>query len=319
MGVQEQLREIRVAADSACVGRWTTLQTHMQEASIDALVLSQPGACSFAAGHERVAVMGGAAGAPAVIVPPHGQPHVWTTNPDGALALDEHHVHAQSWNAALVMQQIRSWLPTREGLRVGVDIASPAVLNQMSDVLSEVELVDANRLLASCMLVKSDAEVDLLRRLCALVHDVVLHDDPENSRSLYDQLGGAVPSLAWRSSASGTVVGISYRGFAAEARVGPGDPGILDDGVAALAPGIAVSDLACLLPEVVEVIGIGRGYEAPYVSRARAWPPDLTLEPGAVVVVRCGAMSVTVLITEHGPDLLSPTPKEVARAATRSA
>jgi hypothetical protein len=319
VGVNDHLRELRRAADAACGGHWSALQAQMRVASIDALVLSQPGPCFFAAGHERVAVMGGGAGTPAVIVPPEGQPHVWTTNPDGALALDEHHVHAQTWNPALVMEQIRSWIPERDGLRIGFDIASPGALTRVSETFGSVEAVDANHVLSSCMLVKSDTEVRVLALLCALVHDAALSGDPEHSRCVYDRLGGAVPSLPWRYSSTGVVFGISYRGFAAEARVGPGDPRILEGAINALAPGRAVSEVARLVPEGTEIVGIGRGYEAPYVSHRRAWPSDLVLVPNAVVVVRNGAAAVTVRIAASGAELLSPSPREVASAAARSA
>jgi hypothetical protein len=319
VGVNDHLRELRQAADAACGGHWTALQAEMRATSIDALVLSQPGACYFAAGHERVAVMGGGAGAPAVIVPPDGQPHVWTTNPDGALALDEHHVHAQSWNPALVMEQIRSWIPQRDGVRIGFDVVSPGVLTRVSKTFGSVEAVDANDLVSSCMLVKSDAEVHVLALLCALVHDAVLSGDPEDSRGLYDRLGGAVPSLAWRFSAAGVVLGVSYRGFAAEARVGPADPRILEDAIDTLVPGRTVSEVTRLIPEGVEIVGIGRGYEAPYLSHGRAWPNDLVLVPNAVVVVRNGEAAVTVRITGSGAELLSPSPREVASVAARSA
>jgi len=47
--VSDDLREVREAAESACGGHWTVLQARMRARSIDALVLSQPGSCSFAA------------------------------------------------------------------------------------------------------------------------------------------------------------------------------------------------------------------------------------------------------------------------------
>jgi Creatinase/Prolidase N-terminal domain len=313
--VNNHLREVRDAADAAGGGHWAVLQAQMCAASIDALVLSQPGACSFAAGHERVAVMGGGAGAPAVIVPANGQPHVYTTNPDGALALDEHHVHAQSWNPVQVSQQIRSWIGDRPSLRIGFDLASPSVLARMSETFASVELIDANELLAGCMLVKSDAELRVLRALCSLLHDAIRIAGANRPDDLYERLGGAVPSIPWTFSESGVSVGASFRGFAAEARVGLADPEMLQAALDALAPGIAVSTLAKVVPVGVEVVGIGRGYEAPYVGAGRAWPSDVVLGPGAVLVVRSGRAAVTACVTERGYDLFSPPPREVAHAA----
>ena len=173
MSLLESLTGV-LASPLAAHARFPDLQLRMRAAGFDALVLNsrRPAcACVFAAGHDRVGVLNGSAGTPLVVLTSRGDPHVLTSNPDGALHLDEAAVHALSWNMTELYGDIERWIAGYRrpdgSATIGVDVASPRTLEALAE-LPNVVIADASALLAEAMLVKTDAErAALAERVCA--------------------------------------------------------------------------------------------------------------------------------------------------------
>src|ERR1700730_7316700 len=190
--------ELDAAADAAQGGHWGALQQRMRQERIDALLLSHAGASSYAAGFDRVAVMGGGAGIPQVVVPAEGLPHVFTTNPDGALGLDADRVHAQTWNLGRAFQDMATWsYEGSTGRRIGTDIVSPRAVQLVTEAFADAEVVDALSLVAGCMVHKSPAERRVLELMCCLT-DLAARAGRRDVRDVIDVLGGAGPAVHCR-------------------------------------------------------------------------------------------------------------------------
>jgi Trk K+ transport system NAD-binding subunit len=303
-----------LASPLAAHARFPDLQHRMRAVGFDALVLTQPGACVFAAGHDRVGVLNGSAGTPLVVLTSRGDPHVLTSNPDGALHLDEAAVHALSWNMTALYDDIERWIAGYRrpdgSATIGVDVASPRTLEALAE-LPNVVIADASALLAEAMLVKTDAERAALAGVCALAHRAVKPAQANDFRGVTDILGGAFPIAPWHLAADRVSIAISHDGFAGEARVGPGDAVVLRAALDCLVDGISAAALAASLPAGVEVVGIGRGFELPIIHAGIASPVSLVLRTGAVLVVRHHHAAVTACMTANGYELVSPAPEEV--------
>jgi hypothetical protein len=74
-------------------------------------------------------------------------------------------------------------------------------------------------------------------------------------------------------------------------------------------------DLAESLRRGVQLQSLGRGYELPIAKVGIAYPPELQLPAGAVMVIRYRDASVTVVVREEGCELMSPGPEEVVTNA----
>lgn len=311
----ERIRtDLQAAVEAAQGGHWVTLQQRMREERIDALLLSHPGACSYAAGFERVTVMGGGAGVPQVVVPAEGPPHVFTTNPDGALGLAADRVHPQTWNLGPAFEDMAKW--SSEGStapRIGTDIVSPRAVQLMERAFPNAEIVDALSLVAGCMVHKSPAERRVLELMSSLT-DLAARAGHQGVRRAIEILGGAVPAVHWTFSAQTTVIAASYRGFCGEARLGATASLAVDAAIELLVGGRTSGQVAARIPAGVEVLGIGRGYEAPIIRNGSAWPPDLVIPDGAVMLVRDAHHAATVEVTAEGGRLLSPDPEARSRA-----
>jgi Creatinase/Prolidase N-terminal domain len=306
--------DLQAAVEAAQGGHWVTLQQRMREEGIDALLLSHPGTCSYAAGFERVTVMGGGAGVPQVVVPAEGLPHVFTTIPDGALNLTADRVHAQTWNLGRAFEDMASWSSeTSTARRIGTDIVSPRAVQLMEGAFPDAEIVDALALVAGCMVHKSPAERRVLELMSRLT-DLAARAGQEGARGVIEILGGAVPAVHWTLSAQTTVIAASYRGFCGEARLGADPSSAVATAIDTLVAGRTGAEVAARIPAGVEVLGIGRGYEAPIIRNGSAWPADLVIPDGAVVVVRDAHHAATIEVTAGGGRRLSPDRGGASRA-----
>jgi len=286
----------------------------MREERIDALLLSQPGACSYAAGFERVTVMGGGAGIPQVVVPAQGPPHVFTTNPDGALGLAADRVHAQTWNLDRAFADMARWSnEASTARRIGTDIVSPRAVQLMERAFPDAELVDALSLVAGCVVHKSPTERRVLTLMNRLT-DLAARAGHKGVRGVIEILRGAIPAVHWTFSAQTTIIAASFRGFCGEARIGAAASSAVDTAIDLVVAGCTSTEVAARIPAGVEVLGLGRGYEAPIIRNGSAWPADLIIPDGAVMVVRDAHNAATINVTTGGGRLLSPIREGRGRA-----
>jgi Creatinase/Prolidase N-terminal domain len=306
--------DLQTAAEAAQAGHWGALQQRMGEERLDALLLSNPGACSYAAGFERVTVMGGGTGIPQVVVPAEGPPHVFTTNPDGALGLAADRVHAQTWNLGQAFEDMARWSSEASAARrIGTDIVSPRAVQLMERAFPNAEIVDALSLVAGCLVHKNPAERRVLELMSRLT-DLAARAGHQGVRRVIEILGGAVPAVHWTLSTQTTVIAASYRGFCGEARLGATASPAVDAAIDLLVAGRAAGEVAARIPAGVEVLGLGRGYEAPIIRNGSAWPADLVIPDGAVMVVRDARHAATVEVTAWGGRPLSPDREARSRA-----
>jgi hypothetical protein len=280
---------------------------------LDAFLLTQPGACAFAAGHDRVGVHNGGIGSPSVVVPATGDPHILTTNPDGALHIDPSRVHPQNWRPGLLADAIEEWIG-RPDATVGLDIISPSTLRRL-EASSSHRFIDGSVILAQTMLAKSGGERDRLAEACQLVYGAAAVAKSQSAADVYDHLAGAFPLGPWDLGPNRISISALVEGFAGEARMGPSDVGVLQHSLQIVGAGRTTQDVADSLPPGVQVRSLGRGYELPLIRDGLAYPPDLELPVGAVVTIRYGDASITAVVQERGSELLSPSPEEVVTDA----
>jgi creatinase/prolidase-like protein len=307
--VQVNLSESALAAPLSGFAQSDRLRRAMAAKGIDAFLLTQPGACAFAAGHDRVGVHNGGIGSPSVVVTQSGDPHILTTNPDGALHLDQNRVHPQNWQPRLLIEAIESWIG-RSRAAVGLDIVSPTTLRRLR-ACSNFTFVEGSAVLAEAMIVKSGGERERLATTCRLVHSAASVARTQGAREVYDCMAGAFPLGPWRLGPERIAISALVDGFAGEARLGVGDSSVLNESLALVRAGRTARDLAESLPPGVQMQSLGRGYELPLVKDGAAYPPELQMPAGAVVVIRHRDASVTAVVWEDRAELLSPSPEEV--------
>lgn len=289
------------------------LQEAMRRDGIDALLLGGEAAGQFASGHSRIGVHMPGWPIPVAAVTASGLPHIVTADPDGAQELPADHVHGMMWNPETLIAELPRWLGGASGLRVGVDALSPGGRALIEAALPGSTIVDATRLLAEVMLVKTAEEIEVMAELCRHVTAAAETALKEGRVGLYRALSGAFPISYPHVSEHRVRVAVRRNGLIAEARLGPGDPAPGERAVELLQPGTVTSELASSLPAGVEVTGMGWSYEAPLIREGWATPSDLELRPGAVLAVRWEGCGVTAAIETGGPRLLSLSPREVAR------
>jgi Xaa-Pro dipeptidase len=295
------------------MGHLERLQEGMRREGFDALLLGGESAGQFAAGHSRIGVHMPGWPIPVIFVPAQGLPHIVTADPDGAVSLPADHVHGMMWNPATLVSELGRWLEGASGLRIGTDALSPGGLALIEAAAPGSTIVDATRLLAEVMLVKTSEEVTALAELCGFVtaaaEEGLIGGRPAMLRALHGAFLVSYPQVSERA----VKVAVRQGGFIGEARLGPGEASRGEQALALLRPGSSSSTLAASLPPGVEVVGLGWGYEAPLLRDGWATPEDLVLLPGAVLGVRWESCGVTVVLEEDGCRLLSLSPKEVAR------
>jgi hypothetical protein len=289
------------------------LQAAMRRDGLDALALGGEAAGQFAAGHTRIGVHMPGWPIPVTLVPASGLPHVVTADPDGAADLPADHVHGMMWNPATLVSELASWLGGARGLRIGIDVMSPGGRALIAAAVPDSTIVDATRLLAEVMLVKSPDEIAGLEDLCRLATAAAQAGMDKGMLGLVEALRGAFPISQPQATPERASVAIRRGGYIAEARLGPGRPAIGERAVAALRAGAPAREVAAALPAGVDVVGIGRTYEAPVIRNGWATPDDLVLRSGAVLAVRWDGCGVTVVLGPDGPRLLSLSPADVAR------
>jgi hypothetical protein len=290
-----------------------TLQLAMKRSGLDALLLGGEAAGQFAAGHSRIGVHSPGSPIPVTVVPAAGTPHVVTPDPDGALGLPSDHVHGMIWDPAVLVAELPVWIGARPGLRIGVDVLSPGGRALITAAVPDCTLVDATRLLAEVMLPKTAEEIDTMAELCRLVTGAAEVGMRQGRPAMVRALQGAFPVSYPAVSPRRAHLAARKGGLIAEARLGPGDRLRGEQAIATLSAGASASEIAAALPPGVEVVGMGRSYEAPLIREGSAFPGDLQLGPGAVVAVRWDSCGVMVAIGSDRPRLLSRAPHEVAR------
>jgi hypothetical protein len=289
------------------------LQLAMRRSGVDALLLGSEAAGQFAAGHSRIGVHNPGSPIPVTVVPSVGSPHVVTVDPDGAVGLPSDHVHGMIWDPATLIDELPAWVGVRPGLRLGVDALSPGGRALITAALPGCTLVDATRLLAEVMLPKSAEEIETMADLCRRVTAAAEAGLRRGRPALVRALEGAFLISYPIVSPKRVHVAVRRGGLIAEARFGPGDSLRGERAIATLVAGANTSEVATALPPGVEVVGLGRSYEAPLIRNGRAFPEGLELPPGAVLAVRWDSCGITVAVGSDGPRLLSRTPREVAR------
>jgi hypothetical protein len=310
---QANLSRSALASPLSGFAQYARLQSVMAAHGIDAFLLTQPGACAFAAGHDRVGVHNGGIGSPSVVVPATGDPHILTTNPDGALHIDPSRVHPQNWRPGLLAEAIEEWIG-RPNATVGLDIISPSTLRRLQ-ATSRHRFIDGSAVLAQTMVAKSDAERDQLTNACHLVYSAAVVAQSHSAPDVYDHLAGAFPLGPWELGPDRISISALVDGFAGEARIGASDVGVLRHSLQALRAGRTAQDAADSLRPGVQLQSLGRGYELPLIRDGLAYPPELVLPAGAVVTIRYGDASVTAVVQEQGSELMSPAPEEVVTNA----
>jgi hypothetical protein len=302
-----------VAEDEEWAAHLADLQARMRVAGLGALLLGSETAGAFAAGHSRIGVHTPGWPFPVTIVPADGDPHVITADGDGALHLPADHVHGLIWAPGSLAESLGAWLGARAGRPVGVDALSPAGRAAIHAALPGSELVDATGLVAEAMLAKSPAEIERLAEVCRFAHRAAEAGLAGGRSGLQRALAGSF--LVSTPSVSDRAVAVAVRrdGLLGEARVGPGSAALGRAAVGAMRAGEVIDDVAARLPAGVEVVGIGRGYEAPLMRAGMASPAGLQLREGAVLGVRWDRCAVTIVVTDQRHRYLSPPPEEVAR------
>ncbi len=289
------------------------LQFAMKRSGLDALLLGGEAAGQFAAGHSRIGVHNPGSPIPVTVVPAAGTPHVVTPDPDGAVALPADHVHGMIWDPAVFRAELPHWIGARPGLRIGVDALSPGGRALITAAVPDCTLVDATRLLAEVMLPKTAEEIDAMGELCRLVTGAAETGMQQGRPAMVRALEGAFPVSYPTVSPQRVHLAARRDGLIAEARLGPGDRLRGEQALATLVAGASTSEIATALPPGVEVVGMGRSYEAPLIRDGSAFPGDLQLVPGAVLGVRWDSCGITVAVGSGRPRLLSRAPHEVAR------
>jgi len=289
------------------------LQLAMKRSGLDALLLGGEGAGQFAARHSRIGVHNPGSPIPVTVVPAAGPPHVVTPDADGAVALPADHVHGMIWDPAVLITELPQWVGNRSGLRIGVDALSPGGRALITAALPDSTLVDATGLLAEVMLPKTGEEIEAMADLCRVLTRAAETGMHQGRPAMIGALEGAFPVSYPTVSPERVHLAARRAGLIAEARLGPGDRGRGEHAVATLAAGVSTTEIASALPAGVEVVGMGRSYEAPLIRDGRAFPGDLQLVPGAVLAVRWDDCGVMVAVEPDRPRLLSLAPHEVAR------
>jgi len=285
----------------------------MKRSGLDALLLGGEGAGQFAAGHSRIGVHNPGSPIPVTVIPGAGPPHVVTPDADGAVNLPADHVHGMIWDPAVLITELPKWVGGGSGLRIGVDVLSPGGRALITAALPDCTLVDATRLLAEVMLPKAEEEVEAMADLCRVVTKAAETGMHHGRPAMFRALEGAFPVSYPTVSPERVHLAARRAGLIAEARLGPGDRVRGDQAVATLVAGASTSEIATALPPGVEVVGMGRSYEAPLIRDGRAFPAELQLVPGAVLAVRWDNCGVMVTVEADRPRLLSLAPHEVAR------
>jgi hypothetical protein len=295
------------------MGHLERVQEGMRRDGFDALLLGGESAGQFAAGHSRIGVHMPGWPIPVTFVPAQGLPHIVTADPDGAVSLSGDHVHGMMWNPATLVSELGRWLENASGLRIGTDSLSPGGLALIEAAAPGCTIVDATRLLAEVMLVKSSEEVGALGELCEFVTAAAEEGLVGGRTAMLRALHGAFLISYPQVSERSVKVAVRKGGLIGEARLGPGEASRGEQALSVLRPGSSSSVLAASLPPGVEVVGLGWGYEAPLMRDGWATPEDLILAPGAVLGVRWESCGVTVVLEDDGCRLLSLSPKEVSR------
>jgi hypothetical protein len=289
------------------------LQLAMKRSGLDALLLGGEAAGQFAAGHSRIGVHNPGSPIPVTVVPAAGTPHVVTPDPDGAVTLPPDHVHGMIWDPAVLITELPKWIGGRPGMRIGVDALSPGGRALITAAVPDCTLVDATRLLAEVMLPKTQEEIDAMADLCRLVTRAAETGMQQGRPAMVRALEGAFPVSYPRVGPERVHLAARRAGLIAEARLGPGNRAPGEEAVSTLAAGASASEIATALPPGVEVVGMGRSYEAPLIRDGAAFPGDLRLVSGAVLAVRWDSCGVMVAVGPGRPRLLSLAPHEVAR------
>ena len=295
------------------MGHLERLQDGMRREGFDALLLGGESAGQYAAGHSRIGVHMPGWPIPVTFVPAQGLPHIVTADPDGAVTLSSDHVHGMMWNPETLVSELARWLEGASGLRIGTDALSPGGIALIEAAAPGSTIVDATRLLAEVMLVKTSEEVAALGELCGFVTVAAEAGLTGGRVAMLRALHGAFLVSYPQVSDRAVSVAVRKGGFIGEARLGPGDAGRGEQAMSVLRPGPSASALAASLPPGVEVVGLGWSYEAPLMRDGWATPEDLVLVPGAVLGVRWASCGITVVLEDEGCRLLSLSPKEVAR------
>jgi hypothetical protein len=285
------------------------LQAAMARSGLDALLLFGLAATEFAGGHRRLRVHAPGWPLPAVALTRSGPPHVVSPDPDGAMHLPADRVHGIFWDPAGLLAALPAWLDGSS--TIGLDTCSPAALELVREAMPAARLADASLVVAEAMLAKGPSEIARLRSASELAGAAAEAGLDGGLPAMVAAMEGCFPLARPRAGRGRSSVALVRDGYAGEARRGPGDPGALQAATELLRPGSAVSEVASALPPGVEIVGLGRGFEAPVMRAGRASPAELRLADSSVLTVRCGASSVTVLVAAGGTRLLSPSPAEV--------
>lgn len=298
--------------------RLERLQGEMRRRDISLVLLASENLGSFAGGHDRVGTHTPGWGIPVTLVGREGHPHVITADGEGALHLPDDHVHGMVWNSQSMVDRLRGWFPALpDRPRVAVDALSPHAHVLIAEAWPGCSFIDVTSWMAQLTLAKSDADVEVISEICERAHAAAEQGLRHGHAAMLRALDGAFLVAAPQVSGTAVALSILSQGFVAEARIGPGSPALGRAAVGAIDAGTSVEELAQRLPPGVDVVGIGRGYEAPRVVTGLGSPPDLRLETGAVLAIRWHRCGVTIRLAAPddpaGHRYLSPPPEGVIR------
>jgi Xaa-Pro dipeptidase len=290
----------------------------MADAGVDALVLGREANVRYVSGANRLWLAGTRPFAPScVLVGATGAVHLLSVTDDGIPDdVPAAHLYPITWNPMNLVGAATAAIGG-SAHRIGVDGMSPLFAQLFTMTLPGVELVDGEALLRSVRRVKTDADLAAIRAAIDVAQQALAAGMAMGPPVDAAGFAGAV---AERAATEGVTTPafppvVDIRAGRVAARVGvlrAGWTGVVarsqpvDDtvrataaaGAAASRPGETVDAVAS---RGVSVNGVGLGHEA--------LRGDEALEPGLVLFVEAAQDGArwgdTVLVTEHGPEILS--------------
>jgi hypothetical protein len=287
----------------------------MAERDLDVLVLGRQDDAEVVSGATRLWTAGTRPfGAGCVVVAETKRVHLlssWDAGIPAAVAFED--LYPLTWNPQRMAASLRAIPGFATAGRIGVDALSPSFERAVGALAPGAELVPADDLLAAIRRVKSPAEIEAVRRACAVawagVRAALDGGGAAAAVEALAALGATTPSSGVRVDGDVVDVGVILGG--AEGGVG----GRFTGGrraptpalVGACRDGATWDDLAAAAaaPDWC-VRGLGRGYERPVLTAELG--RGERVEAGMVLSVSDGPHRDVLAVTDGDPDLLSEEP-----------
>ncbi|WP_420639578.1 aminopeptidase P family protein [Candidatus Poriferisocius sp.] len=240
--------------------------------------------------------------------------------------IDIHHLHGITWNGATMARRLAATPGMADARRVGIDAWSPGMARLIGSIAPRAEVIPVDDLLARARRIKLAPEVAAIRAACAVAAAAVAaarqHPGDDHQRlaaglEAMARAGSSTPATAPR--VQGPLVDFGCIRSHYEGGLGrtapPTAPGAAPeerphaDLIAACLPGASGEDLRRAAPDGQWLVrGCGLGFEPPVINprhgAAELIEPHMVLSVSALVGEEYARD--TVLITEHGPEIISP-------------